>query len=121
VSDFLQRVISARRFFEDHISGITRISAAVVLLLTIPSAQGIPKAATLSPPPEVASETEAPDLQRSDGLTCYKGKELISPAGDMSFQALYFTVGQYHCVHRYGSSKRLVHATVDPSARIRSS
>jgi hypothetical protein len=115
VSDFLQRVTSARRFFEDHISGITRISAAMAVLRTIPSAQDIPSAATLSPPPGIASETEGADLQRSDGLACYKGKELISPAGDMSFQALYFTVGQYHCVRRYGSSKRLVRAMVDPS------
>jgi hypothetical protein len=114
VSDFLHRVISARRLFEDRISGITRISA-VAVLLTIPSAQDILKAATPSPPPEIASETEGPDLQRSDGLACYKGKELISPAGDMSFQALYFTVGQYHCVRRYGLSKRLVRVTVDPS------
>jgi hypothetical protein len=114
VSDFLHRVISARRFFEDRISGITRISA-VAVLLTIPSAQDILKAATLSPPLEVANETEGPNLQRSDGLVCYKGKELISPAGDMSFQALYFTVGQYHCVRRYGLSKRLLRAMVDPS------
>jgi hypothetical protein len=113
--DFLQCVISARRFLEDHISGITRISAAVVVLLTIPSAQDIPKAATPSPTLEVANETEGTDLQRSDGLICYKGKELISPTGDLSFQALYFTVGQYHCIQRYGSPKRLRRAMVDPS------
>jgi hypothetical protein len=116
VSDFVQCVKCVHRPFKDCISAIIRISALTLAVLVIVLyAPDIVKAATLSQPLEVANETEGPGLQRGDGLTCYRGKELISPAGDMSFRALYFTVGQYHCVRRYGLSKRLMRAGVDPS------
>jgi hypothetical protein len=119
VSDFFQRVISAYRPVKERISAITRISAVAVLLI-IPGVQDVPKEAILSSPIEIANEIEGPDLERSGGgLICYKGKELMSPAGEISFQALYLTVGQYHCIQRHGLSKRITHAMVRPAKELK--
>jgi hypothetical protein len=89
------------------------MSAAATLLIT-PCDQQIVNTADFSQSIVMPAGIIGSDLQSGGGFICYKSKELISPNGEMSFQALYFTVGQYHCVHRFGLSQRITGAINAP-------
>jgi hypothetical protein len=109
-------MVSGYRLIKIRVFAIVWI-ATVAVIVAVLCVQVVPKAAIFDQPPEITYGPGSSDLvERSGGLICYDDDQLMSSADHFWFQALYFRVGRYSCIHRYGVWKHTVRAVLDPSA-----